>query len=587
MKSFFKSLLASIFGSIIGGGILLALFIGISLAVIAGLSSLGSSETFTTKANSILYLNLSGELVDRNVSDPLLDYLDVNQVKKNSLVDILNAIDKAKTDDNIKGIYIKTELPTGPGANFKEIRDALLKFKESDKFIISYSDLYSQNGYYVSSVADSIYMNPQGMLDLHGYAANPMFYKNLLDKLGVEMQIFKVGTYKSAVEPFILTSMSDANREQMTSLLTSMWSTYKNDVSADLEIEPAAIDNAANGGIVFLPADTTLSFKFVNNLKFESDVKLSLSQFVGAKSVADLELVSVSDMNKSITLEKIKDEKIAIVYAEGDITSGSSKKGITDGRYVEILNKLKDDDKVKAVVLRVNSPGGSAFASEQIWNAVTELKAKKPIVVSMGGYAASGGYYISCNASKIFAQPNTITGSIGIFGMFPNIEGLTNKVGIDVDVVKTNTYADLGNMTRPMRSDEKMLIQANVERGYQLFMKRCADGRGKTIDEINEIGQGRVWTGQQALELGLVDQLGGINEAIAEAASLASITDYSLNSYPKPESLLDSFLQMSKQSMVESTMKDYLGSNYNDLEMLINLKNQDGIQARLPYMTIE
>ena len=587
MKSFFKTLLASIFGSIIGGAIILALFVGIGLIVIAGLASLGSSETYVTKPNSILYLNLSGELLDRSVPEPLLEYLDVDKVKKNSLIDILDAIDKAKEDENIKGIYVKTDMPLGPTASFKEIRDALIQFKKTDKFIISYSDLYSQNGYYVASVADSIYMNPQGMLDLHGYAANPMFYKKMLDKLGVEMQIFKVGTYKSAVEPFILTNMSDANREQMTSLLNNMWSTYKSDVAKYLEIEPLVIDAAANSGIMFLPADTTLSLKFVDKLKFESDIKIALSQFVGSKSIEDLNLVSVSNMNNTMSFEKVKEAGIAIVYAEGDIVSGSSKKGISDGRYVEILNKLKSDDKIKAVVLRVNSPGGSAFASEQIWNAVTELKAKKPIVVSMGGYAASGGYYISCNASKVFAQPNTITGSIGIFGMFPNLEGLSQKVGIDVDVVKTNTYADLGNIARPMREDEKRLIQSNVERGYQLFMKRCAEGRGKTIDEINNIGQGRVWTGEQALSLGLVDKLGGLKEAIDEAALLASVTDYSIKSYPKQESLLDSFLDMSKQNMVESTMKDYLGNNYNDLQMIMNLKNQDGIQARLPYMTIE
>lgn len=587
MKSFFKSLLASILGCIIGGFILLSLVAFISMIFLAGLSSLSSSETYITKTNSVLSINLSGDLVDRYETDPLREYFEYNQVKKSSMVDILNAIKKSEADDNIKGIYINTNFSSGSAATYKEIRDALIKFKDSGKFIVAYSDMYSQNGYYVSSVADKVFMNPQGMLDIHGYAVNPMFYKSLLDKLGVEMQIFKVGTYKSAVEPFIETQMSDANREQMESILNSMWTTYKDEVAIGRNIQAPTIDKVANEGLVFLPSDSTVSNKLIDELKYEVEAKAYIKELLGLGESDKLEFASVADINNTISTNKVKNDRIAIVYAEGDITSGSGKEGITDGRYVKILDDLKNDDKVKAVVLRVNSGGGSAFASEQIWKAVTDLKSKKPIVVSMGGYAASGGYYISCNASKIIAQPNTVTGSIGIFGMVPNLENLTGKIGVNVDVVKTNTYADLGNLMRPMREDEKRLLQSNVERGYDLFLQRCADGRGKTTEEINEIGQGRVWTGQQALELGLVDQLGGLDTAVAEAAILASISDYSLQSYPKKETFLESILNSTKGGLVQSSLEEYFGSNYGDIKMLLDMNNQDHIQARLPYMTIE
>lgn len=500
------------------------------------------------------------------------------------LDDVLSSIKKAKENDKIKGIYIHAGAFSAGGASIKEIRNQLLDFKESGKFIISYADIYTQGCYYLSSVADKVILNPQGNLDLHGLAATPMFYKGLLDKIGVEMQIFKVGTFKSAVEPFMLDKMSDANREQLSAYINDAWNTIITDISSSRNISPEKLNVLTDSLPTFREASVMLANGMVDTLMYETGVKEYLKNLLEVEKVKDVHLASVNDIT---TVPAVKGDKsediIAVLYAEGSITDGSGREGITSKRYVKEIEKLRDNDKVKAVVFRVNSGGGSAYASEEIWEAVGLLKAKKPVVVSMGDYAASGGYYISCNANKIIAQPNTLTGSIGIFGMFPNIEGLTKKIGVSVDVVKTNKYSDFGNMTRPMRDDEKVILQSYIERGYDLFLTRCSDGRGIPKDSLDMIAQGRVWTGNKALEIGLVDEIGGIETAIKEAAKLAELENYSLRDFPRKVDFFEAFLSNQKEELTTKALKDYLGADYEYFKILKEIKEQDFVQARMPY----
>ena len=528
-------------------------------------------------------LKLEGILSDRvEEENPLLALLGDNSNPALGLEDILSSIKKAKENDKIKGIYINAGAFSASSASLKEIRDELLDFKESGKFIVSYGDVYTQGCYYLASVADKVILNPQGNIDLHGLSASPMFYKGLLEKVGIEMQIFKVGTFKSAVEPFMLDKMSDANREQVASYIGDMWSTITTEISGSRNISVEKLNQYTDSLVLFKDAKYTVQDGLADTLMYETGVKEYLKTLL--IDVKDVRLASVKDITTVPYVNENKSKDIiAVLYAEGSITDGSGTDGITSKRYVKEIEKLKDNDKVKAVVFRVNSPGGSAYASEQIWKAISDLKDKKPVVVSMGDYAASGGYYISCNASKIIAQPNTLTGSIGIFGMFPNVEGLTKKVGLTFDNVKTNKHADFGDLTRPMRSDEKAILQNYIERGYDLFLTRCSDGRGISKDSLDMIAQGRVWTGNQALKIGLVDALGDIDTAIEEAAKLASLTDYSLNSFPKKIDFFESLLNTQKEELTTRAMKEYLGNDYKLFKTIKEIKEQDFVQARMPY----
>lgn len=579
MKDFLKSLLASILGCFI----VLGLFFLIMFVSLVGMS-VTSNDKFALKDNTVLTLKLEGVLSERVEENPLLALLGQNTDAQLGLDDILSSIKKAKENDKIKGIYINAGMFSAAPASLKEIRDQLLDFKKSGKFIVAYGDTYTQGCYYLSSVADKIMLNPQGHLDLHGFAAMPTFYKGLLDKVGVEMQIFKVGTFKSAVEPFMLDKMSDANKEQVSAYLNDIWSTLTTEVSASKNISVEKLNQLADEMVLFKEAEETVQAGLVDTLLYETAVKEYLKDLVEVKEAKDLNFASIKNLTTVPFVESSKsNDIIAVLYAEGNITDGSGKEGITSKRFVKELEKLKDNEKVKAVVFRVNSGGGSAYASEQIWKAVGELKEKKPVVVSMGDYAASGGYYISCNASKIIAQPNTLTGSIGIFGMFPNIEGLTKKIGLSYDVVKTNKYADFGAYTRPMREDEKVILQSYIERGYDLFLTRCSDGRGIAKDSLDMIAQGRVWTGNQALELGLVDSLGDLDSAIEAAAELADLDDYSLRAFPKKTDFFESLFSNQKEELTTQMMKDYLGSDYEHFKILKEIKEQDFIQARMPY----
>ncbi len=546
--------------------------------------SFGSSDKYNLKDNTVLTLKLEGTLSERVEPNSFLDLIGQNTDLEIGLDDILSSIKKAKENDNIKGIYINAGAFAASNASLKEIRDQLADFKESGKFIIAYADVYSQGCYYLSSVADKVIMNPQGNLDLHGLSSSPTFYKGLLDKVGIEMQIFKVGTFKSAVEPFMLDKMSDANREQVTAYINDIWSTITSEISDSRKISVDKINQLTDSLQTFKLANASVSDGLVDTLMYETEVKEYLKDLLKVEKAKDVRMASIKDMTSvSFVKESNSKDVIAILYAEGSINNGSGKDGITDKRYVKEIEKLKDNDKVKAVVFRVNSPGGSAYASEQIWKAITDLKAKKPVVVSMGDYAASGGYYIACNASKIIAQPNTLTGSIGIFGMFPNFEGLTKKVGLSFDNVKTNKFADFGDATRPMRPEEKVILQQYIEHGYDLFLTRCSEGRNIPKDSLDHIAQGRVWTGNQALKIGLVDALGNIDTAIQEAAKLAKLDDYSLQDYPKKVDFLESLLSNQKEEFATKAMKEYLGKDYELFKTIKEIKEQDFVQARMPY----
>ena len=584
MKDFLKFTFATITGIIVS----VVVLVFISILVVFSMVSSSESETQVRK-NSIMMLDLNGALAERSQDNPF-DALMGDNYKTYGLDDILSSIKKAKENDDIKGIYIEA---TSLGAGFasrEEIRNALKDFKESGKFIVAYGDSYSQGLYYLSSVADKVLLNPQGMVEWRGLAATPMFFKDLLAKIGVEMQIFKVGTYKSAVEPFISTEMSPANREQIDAYLTSIWGQVTNDVAESRKISVDSLNAIADRMLMFYPAEESVQCGLVDTLIYKNDVRNYLKAMVGIDKDDRMPVLGLQDLinvKKNVPKDK-SGNVIAVYYAYGEIDGGSSsassEEGIDSKKVIKDLRKLKDDEDVKAVVLRVNSPGGSAYGSEQIWYAVSELKKEKPVIVSMGDYAASGGYYISCNADTIVAEPTTLTGSIGIFGMFPNAKGLTDKIGVNFDVVKTNKYADFGMLTRPMNDGEKGLMQMYVNNGYDLFLTRCSDGRGISKEDLDKIAQGRVWTGSKAKELGLVDELGGLDKALDIAIAKAGVDAYTVMSYPKKESFFESLMNTNPGNYIKARMlKGTMGEIYQQFSVLENFDKCDRIQARVPF----
>ena len=588
MKDFLKFTLATLTGLLISGVVLF--FFSILM-----LSSIALSDTAETavKENSVFELNLQGALGERTHEDPLA-FLLGNDFQTYGLNDIISSIRKAKDNEHIKGIYINAGIFNAGNASIEEIRNELIQFKDSGKFIIAYADTYTQGLYYLSSVADKILLNPKGMVEWKGLASTPMFYKDLLEKVGIEMQVFKVGTYKSAVEPYISTEMSDANREQIQAYLSSVWGHILKGVSESRKISMEKLNEAADEMMMFHPAEKCVEYGLVDTLIYRNDVKNYLKEYAGLEEDDTQPMLGLKAMNnvKKIQPKDKSGNIIAVYYATGEIVdlsigsplSSNDEPVINGQKVIKDLKRLKENDDIKAVVLRVNSPGGSAYASEQIWHAVTELKRKKPVIVSMGDYAASGGYYISCNADTIVAQPTTLTGSIGIFGMFPNASKLTDKIGLDFDVVKTNQYADFGSMNRPMSSGEKNLMQMFVNQGYDLFLTRCSNGRAMSKEAIDKIAQGRIWTGSTALELGLVDVLGGLDTALDIAIEKAGVGSYTLMSYPKQDSFLETLMNSSLSgSLKAQLLKGKLGSYYHTFQMLENIDRCDRIQARMPF----
>lgn len=581
MKDFIKFTFASLIGVILAGIVFTV------LGIITMVGMVASSDTETTvKENSIFVLKLEGILSERAQENPFQKFVG-EENRSYGLDDILASIKKAKDHENIKGIYLQ---PVSLGTSFaslEEIRQALIDFKESGKFIVAYADQYTQDMYYLASIADKIIVNPQGSISWHGLASQPIFYKDLLSKIGVDMQIFKVGTYKSAVEPFIATEMSEANREQVTAFLQSIWGRLLEDVAASRQLSVETLNGYADQMMDLKQAQEYITSGLADTLMYKDGVLDYLKELSGREDDESLRTLSLDDMKnvkRNVPLDK-SGNIIAVYYAFGGIDDGTStEEGINSQKVIKDLRKLREDKTIKAVVLRVNSPGGSAYGSEQIWREVVLLKAEKPVIVSMGDYAASGGYYISCAADTIVADPTTLTGSIGIFGMFPNMQGLlTNKLGLHFGMVKTNKFSDMGDLTRPFNAEEREAMQNYINNGYKLFVKRCADGRGMTTEAIEKIAEGRVWTGATAKELGLVDELGGLDRALEIAAQKADVETYSVINYPSKGSFFSELINESKDDYIENKISETLGESYQYVKFIQHLKEADRIQARIPF----
>lgn len=579
----FASTLGFFVGLMLAGMIAIVFMIG----MVAGLGS-NSQAVYTPKAeNSVFKIAFEGDIRESAEENPFTNLL-TGREPDLSLRDLLKSIRHAKEQESVRGIYLDMGVFSGGTASLDAVRRALMDFKESGKFIVAYADNYTQGGYYLASVADKIYLNPQGILGLTGLSSRTMFYKGLLQKIGVEMMVFKVGTYKGAVEPFIADKLSDANREQITSYQNSIWGNITKGIAKCRNITVEDVNRFADEGAFFASPEKAVEYKLIDELKYRSEVEKYLIEQSG-QTGDKLKTVGLSNMKNVKKTEREYRNKIAIVYAEGEIMQQiisspySGNFPCISEKINDDLRKLADNKDVKAVVLRINSPGGSAYTSEQIWKQVYELKKKKPVVVSMGSVAASGGYYIASGASKIIAEPNTLTGSIGIFGMFPNTAGLFNKLALTTDIVKTNRYADFGDPARPMTDDEKALIQGYIERGYDTFLTRCAEGRGVSKADIDSIGQGRVWTGEQALKIGLVDELGGIERAVELAGELAEIYNYNIMEVSTDHDFLKELLEKQIEVVKQSVVKDMLGDEYEHFRTLRKVKATYGIQARIPY----
>lgn len=582
MKEFLRSTLATITGVLICGFI----FIILGISTLVGI--MASSETETVvPPNSVFTLELKGTIQERYQPSPVDQFFE-DQISTYGLEDILNAIQKAKENDLIKGIYLHTGALSCSAASLQAIHRALADFKQSGKFLVAYADAYTQGGYYVASVADKVIVNPVGSLSWHGLASETMFLKDFLAKIGVKMQIFRVGTYKSAVEPMMSTEMSPANREQTQAFLESTWKSILNDVSASRHISADSLNLLADRNMDFQPAETYVSSGLADTLMYQDEVLSYLKSLTGLSDEDDLKTLNLDEMTRvKATAPKSKTrDVVAVYYAYGEIDNGSSSydEGINSEKVTKDLRDLRKDKNVKAVVLRVNSPGGSAYGSEQIWREVSLLKAEKPVVVSMGDYAASGGYYISCAAHKIVAEPTTLTGSIGIFGMMPDASELLNdKLGLHFDGVKTHKMADMGSMSRPFNAEESALMQQMVNQGYALFTKRCAEGRHIPLEELCKIAEGRVWTGSMAKELKLVDELGGLDTAIQLAAQLGKVKDYNLQTYPTKEDFLTQLLNTRTDRYIHSQLQETFGEYYRSFDWIRHLGQSDRLQARLPF----
>lgn len=586
MKDFFKYTAATVVGIIVFTIVCVALSVMSIVGMVAS-----ASATQAVEKNSVLVLKLNGS-IDEQGTDNTIGKLTGNYIPSTGLNDILSAIKKAKEEENIKGIYIDAGLLSTDYATLQEIRSALEDFRKSGKKIIAYADTYSQGSYYLASVADKIYLNPIGMVDWHGIGAQPVFYKDMLAKFGVKFQVVKVGTFKSATETYTEEHMSDANRLQTKMFLDGTWKQVCNAVSKSRGISVDSLNRYADELLMFQSAESLVKRKVVDGLAYASDMKdIAKTQF-GIGKDDDLNRLFVSDMT-NVKEKQTSGEEIAIYYAYGDIVQsekvsllGGGSHCIVSSTVCSDLKDLMDDDDVKAVVIRVNSGGGDAFASEQIWHQVMELKKKKPVVVSMGGYAASGAYYMSAPASWIVAQPTTLTGSIGIFAVFPDMSGLvTQKLGVKFDEVKTNRNSTFGNlMARPFNEEETAIMQQYVNRGYQLFRKRVADGRRLPVESVEKIAQGRVWLGADAIGLKLVDQLGGLNDAVAKAAKLAKLGEYYTVDYPAPSSWIDQLLAgASDAGSVDARLRLTLGDLYEPVSLMRNLDKHEALQARIPF----
>ncbi len=578
MKQFLKYTFATVCGLFIFSGITSLL----GLMLLGAMVALSEPTTQAIKPNSVYVIDLKGMLVERaedNEMEAAMAELTGQEVVTTvGLNDLLSNIEKAKNDTNIVAIYLRGSSLTGGYASFAALRDALADFRAAGKPIVAFAENYSQGNYYLASVADKVYVGAHGSVAWQGIYANTMFFSRALDKLGIEMQVLKVGTFKSAVEPYMLTEMSDANRLQNEVMIGDLWEEVLADVSVSRNLTKEQLNALADQYMGIQDEETLMASGLVDSMIYTQSMEALVKGLIGS----DFNLVTSSDVaaiSENDVQTLLATNKVAVLYAEGDITD-SSGEGIVGTKMVKEINKLADDDNVKAVVLRVNSPGGSAAASENIWHALSLLKEKKPLVVSMGDYAASGGYYISCVADTILAEPHTLTGSIGIFGIVPNVSKLMDKIGVDFDGVGTNVHSDFdANMIyKGMNRQEHQMMQAMINRGYELFVRRCADGRGVSTNDIKKIAEGRVWSGKRAVELGLVDALGNTEDAIAIAARLAGLDNYKVVEYPKKKDQLTELLELLSPTPSEPEL----------LLKQVKAITEPTVMARLPYyITIE
>jgi len=584
MKQFFQYFFASILGTIVALLVLGGALVLMGIASIANISK--SADSVSSK--SILQLDLDKYIPEQtnNISFSTFDFSEQNVVGIHDLVDLIK---KAKTDSNIEGIYISATQTDAGMVKLNELRDALTDFKSSGKFIIAYAKYYTQGAYYIASVADQVYLNPLGLVDFRGFSSSVAFYKNMLDKIGVSIDVFYAGDFKGATEPYRLTELSPQNRLQLQEYLNSLYSLYLKDVGENRGISTdslRAIADRYDGG----RASTALQSKLVDSLLYEDQVEAIIKAKMNLEDKDKLKLLSVEKYyaaNTESTDYKIK-EVIAVVYAEGTIMDGEEENGIiTDVPYVKLAKKLKDDEKVKAVVLRVNSPGGSAMASENIWRAFKEVKAAgKPVVISMGDYAASGGYYLAAAGDKIFADDNTLTGSIGVFRIMPNLKELMNdKIGITYDTVKTGKFSAFLNPYFDMSPEERKWLQNSTEELYQTFLSRVAEARNMPIEKVHEIAQGRIWTAERAKAIGLVDEIGDLDAAIAAAAQLANLSTYRTKDYPSVKEPLQQLLDQifNIEEAQSKAIRAELGDFYTHYEMWKSLTDMKNAQARLPF----
>lgn len=587
MKEFFKYVAATVAGLIV---------FTLIVAVIGAMSIVGmiASESSATDVNdnTVLVLNLSGQLQERADENMFNQIAGSSAVGTVGLDDLLSAIKKAKTNDKIKGVYIEAGMLSADSyASLQAMRDALLDFKKSGKWIVSYGDMYTQGAYYVASVANEVLLNPIGQVDWHGLASQPVFYKDLLAKFGIKVQLAKVGTYKSMPEMYTADKMSEPNREQVTAYINSIWKNLCKGVSESRKVSVDALNQYADSFITLSDAQTYVKLKLVDKLVYHDGVKAEINKFLKQKADDEVKTVSVSAM-KNVKSSKREGEEIAVYYAYGSIVDNAteglmgSSHNIVSKEVCDDLKRLMDDDDVKAVVLRINSGGGSAYASEQIWHYVELLKQKKPVVVSMGGMAASGGYYIASGANWVVSEPTTLTGSIGIFGTFPDFSGLlTQKLGVKFDEVKTNRHSAFGTMARPFNEEEMSYLTKYVERGYQLFRSRVAKGRKLTINEVEKVAQGHVFTGEDALKIKLVDELGGLDKAVAKAAKLAKLKEYYTASYPGKADWLEQLMNSTNSgSYLDKQMRAVFGEYYDPMLYMKTLNEQNAIQARVPFI---
>lgn len=587
MKSFLKFTLASVVGFLITGVILIFIVMGI----IAGVVASAKDDTVALKKKTVLTLDLSKGVVERSSKNPFeeMNFQTFKPENKVGLNDILKNLKRAKDDDNIKGIYINSTGINAGVATIEEIRNALIDFKTSGKFIISYSDIYTQGSYYLSTVSDKIYLNPEGFIEFKGLSAQLMFFKDALDKLGVEPIIIrgKNNKFKSAVEPFMYNHISEANKLQTLTYMGSIWNHLLKGIS---ETRKVSVDdlNLMADSMLINNAKEAVKYKLIDELKYYDEVLAELKEKSETDADGDINFMSISSYTKapkSTDGKGLIKEKIAVVYANGEINmGGGSDKEIGSEGLSKAIRKARLDTTVKAIVLRVNSPGGSALASEVIWREVVLAKQAKPVVVSMGDVAASGGYYIAAPADKIYASPITITGSIGVFGILWNGQNLMNKIGINSDAVNTNAHSDIGNTSRPMTDAEYAVIQKSVEDIYGVFIGHVAEGRGKSKEDIDAIGQGRVWSGVNAKEIGLIDEFGGLTDAIEGAKELAKLEDYRIVEYPKQEDPFEALLKDFGGEIKSYVIENELGTSYTYYNRLNKLTKLKGVQARIPFV---